>query len=145
MSGFDEPVVVEQTFAVPIETVWRSITDIDLMKQWYFENIPDFKAEIGFQTQFNVKNGDRDFLHLWKVTEVEVQKKIVYDWKFAGYPGESFVAFELFDEGNHTRLKLCAVVKESFDQGIPEFTRDRCKAGWDSFIGLRLKEYLEKP
>jgi uncharacterized protein YndB with AHSA1/START domain len=61
----DEPVVVEQTFNSSTETVWKAITDIDQMHQWYFKNIPEFKPEVGFETQFNVQSQDRNFLHMW--------------------------------------------------------------------------------
>jgi len=64
------PVVVEQTFNASIDTVWNAITEIDQMRQWFFENIPDFKPEVEFETQFNVTSGDRNFFHQWKVTEV---------------------------------------------------------------------------
>ena len=68
----DEPIVVEQTFNASIETVWNAITDIDQMRQWYFENIPSFEPKVGFETQFNVQCQGRDFLHMWKVTELEI-------------------------------------------------------------------------
>ena len=71
----DEPVVVEQTYNTSINAVWSSITEIDQMRQWYFENIPSFKPEVGFETQFNVENEGRNFLHIWKVTEVVPKKK----------------------------------------------------------------------
>ncbi len=41
------------------------------MRKWYFENIPAFKPEVGFETQFNVQSEERNFLHKWKVTEVQ--------------------------------------------------------------------------
>ena len=78
----DEPIVVEQTFNAPIDAVWKSITEIDQMRQWYFDNIPAFKPEVGFETQFNVQSQGRDFLHMWKVTEVVPEKMITYNWKY---------------------------------------------------------------
>jgi len=45
----DEPIIVEQTFNRSIDTVWNSVTEIDQMRQWYFENIPSFKPEVGFE------------------------------------------------------------------------------------------------
>ena len=78
----DEPIIIEHTFNVSIETIWNAITEIEQMRQWYFENIPSFKPEVGFETQFNVRSQDRNFLHMWKVTEVVPLKKITYNWKF---------------------------------------------------------------
>lgn len=60
----DVPIIVEQTFNATINTVWSSITEIDQMRKWYFENIPSFEPEVGFETQFNVKSHGRDFLHM---------------------------------------------------------------------------------
>ncbi len=140
----DEPIIVEQTFNTSIDTVWNSITEIDQMHQWYFENIPSFKPEVGFETQFNVQSQDRNFLHIWKVTEVVPLKMIAYNWKYEGYPGDSFVVFELFKKNNLTKLRLTHQVQESFPEDIPEFSRESCVEGWTFFIRKSLKEFLEK-
>lgn len=63
MKETEEPVIVEQTFDASVETVWNAITVLDQMRQWYFENIPSFRPEVGFETQFDVQNEDRHFLH----------------------------------------------------------------------------------
>ena len=65
-----EPIVVEQTFNAPVKAVWKAITDKDQMRQWFFETMIDFDPESGFETQFNVRCEDRDYSHLWKVTDV---------------------------------------------------------------------------
>ena len=140
----DEPIIVEQTFPLSINTVWKAITEIDQMRQWYFENIPSFEPDVGFETQFNVRCEGRDFLHLWKVTEVVPKQKITYSWKYDSYPGDSFVTFELFEEDNLTTIRLTHQVQESFPEDIPEFAREGCVEGWTYFIRKSLKEYLEK-
>lgn len=139
----EEQVIVEETFNASIESVWDSITIIDQMRQWYFENIPSFEAEVGFETQFNVENDGRNFPHMCKVTEVVPNKKITYTWKFDGYSGDSFVEFELFEQSNQTKLKLSVTVLEDFPEDIPEFTRESCIGGWEFFIKNRLKDFLE--
>lgn len=48
MIEHDEPIIVEQTFNTTIDSVWKAITEIKQMRQWYFENIPTFKPEVGF-------------------------------------------------------------------------------------------------
>ena len=140
----DEPIIVEQTFHASIDTVWKSITEIDLMRQWYFDSIPSFKPEIGFETQFNVESGDKNFLHLWKVIEVVPLKKIAYNWKYEGIPGDSFVAFELFKKNDLTMLRLTHQIMESFPEDIPEFSRENGVEGWTFFIRKSLKDFLEK-
>ncbi len=139
-----ESVIVEQTFNTSINRVWDAITNVEQMRQWFFENIKSFKPEVGFSTKFNVQSQDRDFIHLWELTEVLVKKRIVYNWKYEGYPGDSFVTFELFEQENGTKLRLTHEVTENFPADIPEFSRESCTEGWNYFIKNRLKEFLGK-
>ncbi len=50
-----EPIVVEQFYKVPIQVVWKAITDKDQMRRWYFEPMADFRPEVGFETKFAVQ------------------------------------------------------------------------------------------
>ncbi len=138
----DPPIIVEQLFDNPINKVWKAITELDQMTQWFFDNIPDFKAEVGFKNQFNVKAPSRDFLHLWEVTEVITNKKIVTNWKYKGFKGDSFVTFELFKRDTQTKLVLSTRIVEDFDDSIPEFRYESGVAGWSYFIKERLTAFL---
>lgn len=142
MKTTDQPVIAEQFFNQSKTTVWNAITVLEQMKQWYFDNIPEFKTEVGFKTQFNVKAPSRDFLHIWTISEVVPFQKIVYNWKFKGLPGSADVSFELFEEKNKTLLRVTNKVIEDFDSTIPEFQRESCQAGWNYFINERLKAFL---
>ena len=144
MSDTNEPIIVEQTFNTSINNVWNAITKVDQMRQWFFENIESFKPEVGFATQFSVQSQNRSFLHIWKLTEVVPLKKIIYNWKYGGYSGDSFVMFELFEQENHTKLRLTHEGIESFPKNIPEFSRENCIGGWEFFIKKSLKKYLER-
>ena len=138
----EEPVVVERTFGASAEAVWKAITEVDQMRQGYFDNIPSFEPEVGFQTQFSTRSGDRDFMHMWTVTEVAPLKKIAYDWRYEGYSGDSTVVWELSEQGESTTVRLTTQIREDFPQDIPEFARESCVAGWEYFIGERLKGSL---
>lgn len=138
-----QPIVVEETFIAKVEDVWKAITVQPLMIQWYFENIPAFSANVGFKTQFNVESNGRDFFHMWEVTNVIPNHKVEYRWRYANYPGEGHVAFELSEADNKTVLKLTATGMDSFPQNIPEFKRESCQAGWHYFIKQRLKAFFE--
>ena len=144
MKKNDEPIVIEQYFNKSINTVWNAITRIDLMRQWFFEDIPSFRPEVGFETQFNVQSGGRNFLHMWKVTEVVLTKMITYNWKYDGYAGDSYVVFELFNQNSETLLKLTHQITENFPEDIPEFSRQSCFEGWKFFIRKSLKDLLDK-
>jgi len=56
------------------------------------------------------------------------------------------VTFELFPEGNRTRLKLTHTGLESFPSDVvPELKRENFVEGWNKIIGTSLKEFVEKP
>ncbi|SDW10486.1 Uncharacterized conserved protein YndB, AHSA1/START domain [Lutibacter oricola] len=140
----NDSIIVEQNFNSSLTKVRNAITKIDLMRQWFFNNIPDFKAEKGFKTQFNVSSGERNFLHLWEIVDVEKHKKIVYNWKYQEYTGNSFVFFELIEKKHKVKLIVTCKITEDFPSNIPEFTSESCKNGWNYFIKDRLKEFIEK-
>lgn len=138
----NEPFVIERTFNAPVEKVWKAITDKEEMKQWYFD-LADFKPEIGFEFQFEGGPDDRKYLHLCKVTEAIQNKKLTYSWRYDGYEGNSFVTFELFPEGEKTKLKLTHTGLETFPAN-PDFAKENFVQGWTHIIGKSLQEYLEK-
>ncbi|PIW70051.1 MAG: ATPase [Ignavibacteriales bacterium CG12_big_fil_rev_8_21_14_0_65_30_8] len=144
MKTTDEPIIVEQTFNSSIETVWNAITVLDEMHKWYFDNILNFKPEVGFETQFSIENEGRIFVHKWIVTDVTPQKMIKYSWEFEEYPGKSTTAFEILREDELTKLRLTVDVLKDFPDNIPEFKRESCIAGWEYFLKNSLKDYLSK-
>lgn len=144
MKTTEPPIVVEQAFDASKEKVWKAITEVDQMTKWFFDNIPDFKAEKGFQTGFLVENEGRKFPHRWTIVEVKAGEKIVYDWSYENYPGRGLVTFELKESKGKAVLTLTNEVLEDFPEDVPEFTRENCKGGWDFFIRQNLKEYMEK-
>ena len=79
MTEATEPIVVEQTFDVSREALWKAITERDQMVNWFFSGIPDFRPEAGFETQFVVDTGEQEFNHLWRITEAVPGEKVVYD------------------------------------------------------------------
>lgn len=145
MTEPSQPIIVEQAFNVSRESVWKAITEHEQMIQWFFDNIPDFKPEVGFSTQFNVNTGQRDFNHIWTITEAVPLQKIVYDWRYTDLPGAGKITFEVLDEGDGSRLRVINEGLESFPQDIPEFAPESCIGGWKYFIQGNLKNYLEPP
>lgn len=143
MKRADKPIIVEETYDQPIETVWNAIIKPEQMRKWFFNNIPDFKPEIGFEVEFDVKNGERVFPHQWRITKVEQDKLVEYNWKYGGYQGDAYVCFELKEEKNSTHLRLTHTIVEDFQTDIPEFTRESCTGGWVYFIKGQLKKYLD--
>ena len=142
MRSKNEPLIVEKQLEASIETVWNAITQIDQMKQWYFEQIKNFEPVVGFKTSFIIKSGDRVFPHLWKITEVIPQNRITYRWKYEGYAGDSYVTFKLESKNNGTQIKVITKIVEDFTDDIPEFQPESCIAGWEYFLD-RLNSYLQ--
>ena len=142
-TSIDPPIILEVVYNASIKDVWSALTDHQEMLHWYFDNIPDFRAEVGFTTQFLIENEGRKFTHTWRVQEVEVGKRIRYGWTFPEYPGDSYTDFALGEEGDKTKLKLTAVVVKAYPADVPEFERASGVAGWNYFLKERLKSYLE--
>jgi uncharacterized protein YndB with AHSA1/START domain len=133
---------IEQTFNAPVKMIWKAITNNKDMKKWYFD-ISEFKAEPGFEFHFYAGNEDRVYLHLCTIKEIIEGKKISYSWSFDGYPGNSMVSFELFEDGNKTRLKLTHEGLESFPKNNPDFAIDSFEQGWQFILGTSLKDFIE--
>ena len=139
-----EPFVIERTYNAPIEKVWHAITNKQAMKQWYFD-LKEFKPEVGFEFQFEGGPDDKTYLHLCKVTEVVSGRKLTYSWRYDGYEGNSFVTWELFPEGQKTRLKLTHAGLETFPASNPDLDKKNFIAGWNDIVGESLRKFLEAP
>ncbi len=137
-----EPIVVEETYPVDREIVWRAVTDPEQMRRWYFETMEDFRPEVGFETRFDVDAGERVFGHHWKVTRVQPGRSITYEWRYDGYPGLGMTEWRLSDTDGGTKLTLVCTGIESFPRDVPELTRESCENGWEFFLRERLAAYL---
>ena len=87
---------------------------------------------------------DRDFLHVWNITEVVPEKRIAYGWRYEGIPGTSTVVWELAATPDGTRLSLTHHIQEPFPQDDSVFSRESGQGGWEYFIQDSLKAFLER-
>lgn len=141
----NEPLVIEQALDYSIENVWSAITTFEEMKEWYFPMLESFEPVVNFETKFKVENKGMEYLHIWKVAEVVPLKKISYEWKFGGYPGNSLLSFELY--GQHSKALLILVHNnlESFRGDIyHDLSKENFRLGWQQIIGKNLVGYLDK-
>lgn len=141
LAGKNAPLVIERTFDAPAARVWQAITDTNDMRRWYFD-IKEFRPEPGFAFRAEAEHEGVRWMHLFRVTEVIPGRKLAYSWRFDGYAGESLATFELFPEGNRTRLRLTHAGLESFGS-VPRLARKNFEAGWTQIIGTNLKKFLE--
>ena len=136
-----DAVVLERTFNAPLARVWKALTDVDQMREWYFD-LKEFKPQVGFEFGFVVEHEGNTYDHRCKVTEVIPQKKIAYTWRYHGHEGDSLVTFELLAQGDKTHLKLTHTGLETFPR-TPAFAREKFEAGWTAIVGTDLKQFVE--
>ncbi len=136
-----EAIVVERILDAPIGRVWTALTDVNEMRQWYF-NLKEFKPQIGYEFEFMVEHEGKNYHHLCKITEVIPQKKIAYTWRYKDEPGDSLVTFEIFPDGNKTRLRLTHCGIETFPK-TPAYARKNFETGWTTIIDTELKQFVE--
>ncbi len=139
----NSPIIKEVVLNASVEKVWKAITDKGEMKNWYFD-IAEFKPEVGFTFQFYGGDEKNQWLHLCTITEAVPGKKLSYSWRYEGYPGESFVTFEVIEEGEKTRVKLTHAGLESFGTDLPWLAKENFNEGWEEILNTSLKKYLEQ-
>ncbi|MEO7175559.1 MAG: SRPBCC domain-containing protein [Saprospiraceae bacterium] len=139
-----DPIVVQCELQAPTNVVWKALTVNDHMKQWYFQ-LPNFKAEVGFKFQFlGGKDEENQFLHHCEIIEVIDQKKLSYSWRFDGFPGISYVHFELEDHGDSTLVTITHDAIESFEPFHVDFAKANFLEGWTSILDTSLRNFVEK-
>ncbi|MBE7173110.1 MAG: SRPBCC domain-containing protein [Williamsia sp.] len=140
----NQPIVIERLFNAPASLLWKALTNKDEMKNWYF-NLAEFKAEPGFRFQFSGgPSPEKQYTHLCEVTEVVPEKKLAYSWRYEGYPGISYVSFELAPQGDKTLLTLTHTGLASFPHDNPDFDASNFIKGWNGIINKSLAAYIEK-
>jgi uncharacterized protein YndB with AHSA1/START domain len=134
---------IQRIFNANRKEVWRAITEKDLMKQWYFDLL-EFKPEVGFIFEFNGgSDGGVQYLHRCQIIEVIAEQKLTHTWCYVGCEGISYLTFELFDEGENTKLKLKHSGIETFPANVKDFAFHNFENGWNHIINISLKEFLE--
>ncbi len=136
-----EPLIIERIYNAPVSLVWKALTEVDRIKKWSFD-MPDFKPEVGCEFTFYGHKDNVTYKHLSTVMEVIPERKLTYSWRYEGYEGNSFVTFELFPEGDNTKVVLTHIGLETFPAHA-DFTRKDFVAGWTEIIGKLFKSYVE--
>jgi len=72
-------VVMEQTYAHPVDRVWQALTDSAALAEWLMPN--DFEPRVGHKFQFRAKPmpGWRGFVEC-EVIEVDAPRRLAYTW-----------------------------------------------------------------
>jgi uncharacterized protein YndB with AHSA1/START domain len=103
----DTPFEMEHVYDASTSEVWQALTDENKMKEWYFPQIRKFEPLVDFEFVFT--NDGSAYQKEWRVTKVTGGRVLAHSWIYKGYPGYSEVTFELYKEGDKTRLRLTAL------------------------------------
>lgn len=136
-----QQIIIERKINAPVERVWKALTDIHKLQQWC-SFWPDFKAEVGFKTEFMLgPDKQHKYLHHVEVQEVIPNRRLAYAWDYGGMSPNSRVSFKLVREGDATRLMLTCDIDP-----LPSDRLDfmaGTEAGWN-FTVEELETYLNK-
>lgn len=139
-----QPFTIERIFNAPVSDVWAALTQKDLMKEWYFD-LAEFKPEVGFKFEFTGgPTPERQYLHVCEILEVIPEKKLKHSWSYDGYEGNSILTFELFAEGDKTKLVLTHEGLETFPASNSDFALSNFAEGWTYIIHTSLENFLTK-
>lgn len=141
----EKTVIVEHIYDANIQSVWRAITEKDLMKQWYFD-VDDFRPEVGFKFRFPGQgHKGEQYIHICEVTEVVPNQRLQYSWTYENHEGYSLVTFELSEQDNgQTKLVLTHTGLESFPNNNPDFAKESFNEGWNYLVNISLKDFMAK-
>ena len=107
-------VVVERTFAVRRERVFRAWTDPALMGKWFAPTDKEpvgveARAAVGGRYRIGMRGADGAIDYVsGKYIEVRPPERLVFTWAWEKEPPdfESLVTLEFFEQGDSTRLVL---------------------------------------
>ena len=83
-------------------------------------------------------------MHVFEIVEVIPEKKLKHSWRYDGYGGNSFLTFELFAEGDKTKLVLTHEGLETFPSTNLDFAVSNFAEGWSFIINTSLENFLSK-
>lgn len=135
-------VILERVYNAPAAKVWSALTDVNKLRQWYF-NVTGFEPKVGYKFEFAGEADCVEYLHLCEVTEVKENRKIAYSWTYEGLEGHSVVSWELFPDGDKTKVVITHVGLETFPKN-KDFTRESFTGGWTYFLEEALEKFLAK-
>jgi uncharacterized protein YndB with AHSA1/START domain len=142
MKTVNGTLAIEKTYPADAKKVWKSLTDPVEMRQWYF-HLPGFKPEPGYKFEFTGGTDEIQYKHFCEVTEAVPGKLLAYTWRYEANPGDSEVRFELFPEGNSTRVRMTHTGIDSFAGSNPDLHVKNFEEGWSDIMNRMLWEHLE--
>jgi uncharacterized protein YndB with AHSA1/START domain len=125
----------------PASKVWKALTEKELISSWFMA--PDnFKAEPGHTFHMTGTKDGKEFPHTCTVTEVISEKKLSYTWNMSAIDGETFVTWELEEQGTQTHLTLTHSGWDNASFNTADISRNDYINGWNYFVN-KLKDTTE--
>ncbi len=115
-------VTIERDMPHAPETVWRALTEQQLLQEWLMKN--DFKPVVGHHFTLRGDWGSVDC----QVLTVEPNKSLSYTWAAMGL--DSVVTYTLTPSGTGTHLR----VEQAGFQPEMKQAIGGAKAGWQAFL-----------
>ena len=143
MKPSDPPVVVEIYIEAPVEELWKAITELPQMHEWFFQELTEFEARTGFATEVSVEHDGETYVHRWLWKEVESPKRMVIDWQYDKYDGQGLVEWDLAAKNSGSTITLTNSIVREFPADNPAFSRQSCESGWQ-FLMTQLKNHVEQ-
>lgn len=140
------PIVIEKNVNAHVSRVWRALTDLAEMRQWYFP-IDAFEPKPGWDFNFYAGPPHRRYHHCCTIIDAVPNARLSYTWRYPELcPGcNTLVTWELRAGGdNNTRVRLTHTGVDAFPKSDPNFARASFVAGWTHILGKSLKPHVEK-
>lgn len=125
------------------ERVWRALTDVAEMKQWYF-SMTGFEPVAGTTFYFYEPGENKQFLHRCSILEIIPGKRLKHTWTYPEkVDGTSVVTWEIELADDQTKVTNTHEGIENFAEGGKDFARENFVAGWDEILNKLLKTHVE--
>jgi uncharacterized protein YndB with AHSA1/START domain len=135
-----ETISVDYDLTARPETVWRALTQSDLIAQWLMVN--DFEAVVGHRFTFQAKpmEGWDGKVHC-EVLEVDEPHRLSYTWRGGSgdFALDTIVTWTLAPNGTGTLLHL----EHSGFQPKDRMGFEGLNRGWRSHIATRLRQVTD--
>ena len=136
-----DDIILEQSYAYPIQFVWEALTDPAALADWLMPG--DFKPAVGHKTTFHCDpSPDFDGTVQVEVLESHKPRRLSYTWKTSNMSMPTTVTFILTptpDGGTHLRLE-----HRGFEGVSGKIMHDLFKDGWGHKLGSQLGPVISR-
>ncbi len=153
--GGKKTIIIERTFDLPIDKVWKAFSDSEYLKKWFSPKdytVPN--SQIDFREGGKYLNSMKapDGKETWSTgtfTEIVHHKRIVYSDSFSDSKGNVVPASYYNMSGDWGDTLIVTVEFEEVDgktkmklthEGLPYEMAEDCKEGWNSCFDKLEKE-----